>query len=1009
VGRLIALDPVCVDLAERAGLRCDRPGDDVDLSDVDVVFAAGVEGLARAQEWRRQGHRFALALRSIADADEPHERHALEPLALLRDATPDALRAAVASVEPGAALPRLVLEHGVADLAARRFTSADAVVELSELQCRLLAYLAERAGRGVSREELQVQVWGHRTALNTRAVDMAVSRLRKKIEAKADSPASLLTAQGGGYRLVLREAVPSRLPRPTDSFRGRAELLGRLRARLDAGVPAVVLTGPPGVGKSRLALELAHSVGGPAARVDAAELTELNALITAVAATVGVPAATEGTPAERCAALAGSASMLNPRLLLLDHVETLGPAIAPLIDAFATQAPGWRLVLACHAAPPVRAEVVSLPPLPLNDAAALFRERARASGGDPGNATALLPLLDGLPLAIELAAARTRALPVTELAAVLQRRRDLLAKPRGADDRHRSLADAVAEAAGRAPPDLQADLVRLASFEASFDLDAATAVLGDDAAFRLVGLVEDSLLQREGDRWRLLHAIRAWARDAGSDDDRAAAASAHLSWAAALAARHAAAADGFEGREATRILAAHSADLLAAWDRAELEGNPRALVALTRGLDALWIAHGTEEQRRQITDRAVQALRDTPSEAAALLLWATARFHAERTACRDALTRARACLDDHPDPSLAASVTWRLGVVRARLEGYAAALQTYADAPSIEGAAPAAALEFDIYRTQVRTLAGELTADEAIAAFTGQVERAVLLGALNPGVTAGRFAALRMQHRGDLEGAMAIRSRLFAWREHFADRRVEGVLAVEMAYDRYGRHEFDEALTWFDRALDVIAVAEPVRRYPVLLYRGLVLLHLQRHAEARLAVDEFLGWSRATESLNDEVGALGLLSLVHLDQGDPVLAESVARQSVALADKLGNEWEANLSRLQLADALRLLGRIDEARATFAEVDPTKLARAQQSEAWVRMLCLGPDPTIQAAFESQLPGAVFIGGPTWVEIAAALRLPRPEREPILRRLTTAAPTAQGRLVAAGLLTGWVDAP
>ncbi len=1011
MARLIALDPVCAELAEAAGLACDQV-DDPDslvLDGVDVVLAAGAEGLHRAQQWRRRGHRFAVVLRTVADDRDPAAREALEPLAVLREATPDALQAAVASVEPGAALPRLTLDGGVVDLAGRRFSSRAGVVALSELQCRILGYLAQRAGRGISREELQVQVWGHRTALNTRSVDMAISRLRKKIEARPEAPTALLTAQRGGYRLVLRDLEPARLPRPTSSFRGRGELLGRLHGRLAAGVLALVLTGPPGVGKSRLALELAHGRGANSVRVDAAEFTSVGSLITATAAALGLAAATEGDAAARSCALARSAAGLRPRLLVLDHVEGLGPQIAPLVAAFGDEAPGWRLVLACHAAPAVRGEIVAVPPLDPDAASQLFLERARAAGGEAADPAELLPLLDGLPLAIELAAARTRALPLTEMTRLLQKRRDLLAKPRGAVDRHASLAVAVAEAAGRAPAELRADLVRLAPLGASFDLLAANALLGEDAALKLVALVEDSLVQREGERWRLLHAIRAWARGQGSSEERGAAADAHLSWAAELAEHNTARARGFGGQQATRTLAAHSADLLAAWRRASDTGAHGPLLRLAQGLDALWIAHGTEAQRRELADRTLDATAGTAWEAAALLLWAQTRFHADRAGCRERLVRARELLAAFPDPSTAARVTWRLATLEGRLSGYAAAWAVHDAAPPIEGADPHARLEYDVFRTQLESLSGRLDDTQAIAALSALVERAVISDDLATGAIAGRFAALRMQHAGDLDGALALRTRLMAWSEHHPDRRVEGTLAVEMGYDLYGRHDFEGALRWFDRALDIIAVAEPVRRYAVLQSRSLVLLHLGRHAEARAALDEFLGGTRLTGSLNDESQALDLMALLHLDRGEFVLAEACARESVRLAEQVGSPWQLALSGVQLADSLRALGRQDEARQAWGTIDADALPRAQASDVLARQLCLGPAPSVLERLEALLPGASFIGGPTWLEISEALRGSSADRVASLERIRTDGLTAQGRVCAAGLLQGWADEP
>lgn len=202
--RVIAFDPVCAALAEGLGLpvepRVIEPADD------DIVLVAGVEGLRRLAGWRAAGLRVRVVLRT----GEPQlERERLEPVALLRENSPRALRRALEALDEGQELPRIVIEHGVVDLKRRRFEGPSGPKRLTELECKLLAYLASRPGREVSRQELQAQVWGHRASVKTRAVDMVVFRLRRKIEAHPEEPTSLLTAHRGGYRLVPGYSPPN--------------------------------------------------------------------------------------------------------------------------------------------------------------------------------------------------------------------------------------------------------------------------------------------------------------------------------------------------------------------------------------------------------------------------------------------------------------------------------------------------------------------------------------------------------------------------------------------------------------------------------------------------------------------------------------------------------------------------------------------------------------------------------------------------------------------------------
>lgn len=116
---------------------------------------------------------------------------------------------------PPVAAACLVLATGVVDLARQVFTSRDGVrVRLSSRETALLRYLAERAPQAVDRDQILIEVWGHRRTSLSRAVDATVARLRPKLEGDAASPRVLVTVHGHGYRLVLGdEPLPLESPR----------------------------------------------------------------------------------------------------------------------------------------------------------------------------------------------------------------------------------------------------------------------------------------------------------------------------------------------------------------------------------------------------------------------------------------------------------------------------------------------------------------------------------------------------------------------------------------------------------------------------------------------------------------------------------------------------------------------------------------------------------------------------------------------------------------------------
>jgi predicted ATPase/DNA-binding SARP family transcriptional activator len=340
------------------------------------------------------------------------------------------------------------------------------------------------------------------------------------------------------------------LPAQRSGFVGRrrelAELQGLLQARR-----LVCVTGPPGSGKTRLAVEVAagmlEAFPHGAFFVSLAEVADLALVRSAVAAALQIPEVPE-----RPAVQALSDHLRSRRLLLvLDNFEHLLPAavtVAQLLDA----APGLTVLATSRA--PLRLsgeQDYPLAPLPLprpdelaadpvgNDAVALFADRAAAV--DPrfvlgvGNAPVVAEVvagLDGLPLAIELAAARLRLFPLEELRRRLSPALPLLTEgPVDRAARQRTLRDAIAWSDRLLGPADRALLRRLGVFQGGFTLEAAEAVAAGppvtDVAAGIATLVEASLLGRPMEpgeaRFSMLATIREYAleqlRAADEDDE----------------------------------------------------------------------------------------------------------------------------------------------------------------------------------------------------------------------------------------------------------------------------------------------------------------------------------------------------------------------------------------------------------------------------------------------------------------------------------------------------------
>jgi predicted ATPase/DNA-binding winged helix-turn-helix (wHTH) protein len=477
---------------------------------------------------------------------------------------------------PAAAEAALAFGEFVLDIANARLTRGGQEVALSKKPMALLQALASRPGELVTRDELLDTVWQRRFVSDS-AVKSVLSELRAVLADDARAPRWIETLSGRGYRFIgpvqpaaaapLRDPAPAgergELPLRAGPLIGRSDDLATLLALLEPGAEAprlLTLCGPAGVGKSALALELAHVQRGQ--RRDGAwhlDLTTLPAhadparVRAAIAHTLHLAGAAERDDTALAASLAGL-----ELLLVLDNAEHVLDALAPVAAALRAQAGGVQMLVTSREPLHLPAERVQpLAPLEVpDDSAAADPERCRAAGAVrlfiervqarlPGFAPAadqwsdlarLCAALDGLPLALELAAARVPPLGLSgllvQLAPALPQPgfdpaphglRLLDGRPRrgGAPEvRHRTLREALNWSHALLGDAEQRVLRRLAVFRSSFGIDAAQAVASDDtlddwAVLDAVhALVDRSWIvatPEEPPRLRLLHGVRAYA------------------------------------------------------------------------------------------------------------------------------------------------------------------------------------------------------------------------------------------------------------------------------------------------------------------------------------------------------------------------------------------------------------------------------------------------------------------------------------------------------------------
>jgi predicted ATPase/DNA-binding SARP family transcriptional activator len=323
--------------------------------------------------------------------------------------------------------------------------------------------------------------------------------------------------------------VPGNLPRRATAFVGRGPERDTVAAALRRG-PLVTLTGVGGVGKSRLAEEVA---GRERDRFpDGVWLAELAPLPDGGPVGHAVSASLRVQQRQGMGIDESLIAYLRPRrlLLLLDNCEHVLDGAARFADRVVTQCPGVAVLATSRAPLDVPGEQVRpVPPLSIEDATALFVHRARAQrpdvevGPQERSVAEICRRLDGLPLAIELAAARTRAMSVSDVARRLDGGRLLSGGPRVAEPRHQSLAAAIGwsyELVGAAE---RALFSRLSVFAGGFDLDAAHGVCGAagaaaaDTLDLLTVLVDHSMVVpvdgSAASRYRLLETLRAYGRE----------------------------------------------------------------------------------------------------------------------------------------------------------------------------------------------------------------------------------------------------------------------------------------------------------------------------------------------------------------------------------------------------------------------------------------------------------------------------------------------------------------
>jgi predicted ATPase len=316
---------------------------------------------------------------------------------------------------------------------------------------------------------------------------------------------------GDGRFPPLKTISNTNLPRPASSFVGREHELSEVLGRIENGARLLTLTGPGGSGKTRLALEAAATlVPNYKAGVFWVGLASLRD-----------PALVTATIAQTLGAKNGFAEHIGERemLLLLDNLEQVIEA-APKLSGLLGSCPNLTLLVTSRELLLVHGEVeYPVPPLGEAEALSLFCERAQT---EPSKEIAeLCRRLDNLPLAVELAAARTKALSPAQILDRLSQRLDLLKGGRDADARQRTLRATIEWSHGLLSAEERQLFARLSVFAGGCTLESAEEVAQADLD-TLQSLVEKSLVRHAEERYWMLETIREFASEGLENSEEAA-------------------------------------------------------------------------------------------------------------------------------------------------------------------------------------------------------------------------------------------------------------------------------------------------------------------------------------------------------------------------------------------------------------------------------------------------------------------------------------------------------
>lgn len=723
-------------------------------------------------------------------------------------------------------------------------------------------------------------------------------------------------------------------------FVGRREELHSIAASFEGGAPLVTLLGGPGAGKTRLSLEHAAAQrdelrgAGGVWFCDLSLARGADELVSVVATRLGIPLLARGGDdaiAQVGRALAGR----GPVLVVLDNLEQLVDHGAPgVVERWIDAAPQATFLVTSQRRVGLETEhVVEIAPLPRTVAIELFVTRARAARADfrlsddnEGTISEIVEMLDGLPLGIELFAARVGVAGERELLRLLERRLDFTSLDPASPARHSTLRSAFDWSFGLLGDEQRSALAQCSVFRGSFAADAAqdvVAVEGVEPARigpLLFSLVEASLLRRDASgRYILLESIRHYASEALKRTlDVSAVALRHERHYLASGARWASARD-------RKRLTREIGNLLAVYERALGRGDAEAALSAVLSLEPVFSTQGPFARYLQLMDRAFTS-GEVPTDLRARALasrglLATLQGRLDEAAID--YTRARSLAETAGNREIAMLSAVKLGLC-AGLGGKKEESDRWFETAKREIGADASV---DVRRIHFNDVGLVLT-----------------------------------QQGKPVEASRALEQALLLHRES-KHRRDEGVTLANLGGRCFERGLVAKARAYYEEALGILTEVDDRRSAGVVrAHMGQVLQELGDVDRARAELERAVAVEREVGDLAWEGIVLGMLGNLELEGWQPrsaarryrasaaALAGSSYRRNAGLSLASLAVAEAACSRFELADEAEQRAKVLLADAG-SETDLLAAELLHSIGAWLRSVKQKPDG--RAAAEARI--------------------------------------------------------